>query len=658
MPLPRTRSPRLNALAFLLALIAASLALAVTAEGARIAWLEGLAQVPSGLASIVAGAWLTDGLVLMLAILFFWALTNRLSAGILLSAALTGAILFAHVQKVQAIGKPLAMSDLALLGDVLTVAGGVVRANLGAFVGLGMGVALVAVLFVLLIRRPSRFPLKPAGRIAIAFLVMAFGASGILEPPKDAAAFIVKGTTENGFLCGLLRSPREKFCPPENYSKNRIFDRLSSAQSDVQGPSNGPRQPDIVLYFGESFMDVDRLTKVIFNRDPTPNFHHTTHRALSGRIISPESGGVTANVEFEVFTGHPVVIFSPNAVPYHHNIHRPLESLPRIFQNSGYGADAFHNFYKNLYSYDKNYPLLGFENFYDISRIPKNSFSGSGKIIFDKQIGKDVLFDGPFPSDEPLVMQLIERLNAAEQPAFLFGLSMVAHGGYDGWPEDQKTVRIVSEGLSRSAKESLEHLANALNRADIALGHLIRAVEARERPTVLFFMGDHLPYISDSVLREGGFDFGPNGYRRYEVPFFVLANFPLPELDIPDRMSAFYLPAKILRAAGIDGGPYFRFLESKLGQITAMNHNFLLLPDGREFSGPRDPSMPPDVAKDVRALLDDFALLAWDRLSGEEFSCWTKRAAPEGDRPTSERPATSIRPSLNSERGADAIASP
>ena len=192
----------------------------------------------------------------------------------------------------------------------------------------------------------------------------------------------------------------------------------------------------------------------------------------------------------------------------------------------------------------------------------------------DHAITINDFLDGPFPSDEPLAHDLIERLNSAESPVFLFGLGMVSHGGYDGWPEDQKTVRIVSEGLSPSTKESLEHLANALNRADIALGYLIRAVESRARPTVLFFMGDHLPYISDSVLREGGFDFGDNGQRRYEVPFFVLANFPLP--------------------------------------------------DGREFTGPRDPNLPPDVAQMVHQTLEDFSLLAWDRLEGEGYSFRSK----------------------------------
>ena len=620
-PSTRRPSPRgpLSALGLFAGIITAGLITAVAAEAARIAWLEGLSAVPGGLSSIVTGAWLTDCLVLTLSILFFWALTGRLSLGLVTSATLTGLLLFAHVQKTRAIGKPLAMSDLALVGDVLSVMGGVLRANLGAFIGLGLCLAAALATFILLLRQSPRLPLTRPGRVALLGIVIAFFASGILDPPKDAAAFVVKTESENGFLSQFFRSPMKIFKMPENYSRERVATLLDKFSTNFETDSSREKT-DVILYFGESFMELRQLVNVHFNQDPTPHFHQAIEQGFFRHLVSPESGGVTANVEFEAFTGLPIAVLPPNAVPYHHNIHKKIWAMPGFFLNQGYCSEAFHNFYKNTYSYDVIYPRLGFEFFYSLEDLPTKFDISTGRILFDKYIGKKTLFDGPFPSDEPLAHHLIERLNSAQTPVFLFGLGMVSHGGYDGWPEEQKTVRIVSEGLSPSTKESLEHLANALNRADIALGYLIRAVESRKRPTILFFMGDHLPYISDSVLREGGFDFGDKGQRRYEVPFFVLANFPLPDLDIPDRMSAFYLPSKILRAAGIDGGPYFRFLESKLDQITAMNHNFLLLPDGREFAGPRDPKIPPDVALMVNQTLEDFALLAWDRLEGEGYT--------------------------------------
>ncbi len=621
-PSTRRPSPRgpLSALGLFAGIITAGLITAVAAEAARIAWLEGLSAVPGGLSSIVTGAWLTDCLVLTLSILFFWALTGRLSLGLVTSATLTGLLLFAHVQKTRAIGKPLAMSDLALVGDVLSVMGGVLRANLGAFIGLGLCLAAALATFILLLRQSPRLPLTRPGRVALLGIVIAFFASGILEPPKDNdAGIFFRDESINGFLMNFIRSPRVSFKKPAHYH-SKVVAKLLDKHVKATHPVEDSLRPDIIFYLGESFMDLERLQFVQFNREATPHFHRIIQNTLSGRLSSPEAGGATANVEFEVHTGLPIAVLPPNAVPYHHNIHRNIASSIQVLANKNYQTHGFHNYDGNNYGRNIIYPRLGFDTFQDLSQMTPHRPQNNG----DASSMNDFL-DGPFPSDEPLAHHLIERLNSAQTPVFLFGLGMVSHGGYDGWPEEQKTVRIVSEGLSPSTKESLEHLANALNRADIALGYLIRAVESRKRPTILFFMGDHLPYISDSVLREGGFDFGDKGQRRYEVPFFVLANFPLPDLDIPDRMSAFYLPSKILRAAGIDGGPYFRFLESKLDQITAMNHNFLLLPDGREFAGPRDPKIPPDVALMVNQTLEDFSLLAWDRLEGEGYSFFDGR---------------------------------
>ena len=42
--------------------------------------------------------------------------------------------------------------------------------------------------------------------------------------------------------------------------------------------------------------------------------------------------------------------------------------------------------------------------------------------------------------------------------------------------------------------------------------------------------------------------------------------------------------------------------------------------DGREYSGPDDPALPPEDAERLKKLLDDFTMLTWDRLAGEGFS--------------------------------------
>ena len=226
---PSTRRPSplgpLGALGFFAGLITFALVTAIAAEAARIACLDGLSAVPGGLSSIVTGAWVTDCLVLTLSILFFWALTNRLSAGILLSASLTGVLLFAHVQKTRAIGKPLAMSDLSLVSDVLSVIGGVLRANLGAFIGLGVGLVVVGIVFFQVMRKTPKYPVGLNGRLILIGTVGLFF-TFFLEPPKRLFVHVIKDERENGFLCNFLRSPWDKFRQPAGYSEESIQKRV------------------------------------------------------------------------------------------------------------------------------------------------------------------------------------------------------------------------------------------------------------------------------------------------------------------------------------------------------------------------------------------------------------------------------------------------
>lgn len=332
-PLTRRPSPRgpLSALGLFAGIITAGLITAVAAEAARIAWLEGLSAVPGGLSSIVTGAWLTDCLVLTLSILFFWALTGRLSLGLVTSATLTGLLLFAHVQKTRAIGKPLAMSDLALVGDVLSVMGGVLRANLGAFIGLGLCLAAALATFILLLRQSPRLPLTRPGRVALLGIVIAFFASGILEPPKDNdAGIFFRDESINGFLMNFIRSPRVSFKKPAHYH-SKVVAKLLDKHVKATHPVEDSLRPDIIFYLGESFMDLERLQFVQFNREATPHFHRIIQNTLSGRLSSPEAGGATANVEFEVHTGLPIAVLPPNAVPYHHNIHKKIWAMPGFF---------------------------------------------------------------------------------------------------------------------------------------------------------------------------------------------------------------------------------------------------------------------------------------------------------------------------------------
>lgn len=620
-----------RALLALLLLGGASIAIAAFAEAIQLFIRGGRELAVSGLAGISIEAWGFDVVSLLLVILLFWALSNRIIVGCISTALFTWTVAFANALKHQAVGKSLVMSDFALIGDVWGVLGGVVSANVGKFVALGVFLLLGAASLTAAFRRSPLFPLNSKGRCALAVVLslqLTFGMEVSFR--NGTTGIFFRDESVNGFLMNFLRSSRHAFRCPEDYGREAVEDilvRNEHAESTRQTEPDLGHSPDVLVYVGESFFDTHRLGNAAFDVDPTPNFHRiiASEGVVSGHLTSPERGGTTANVEFELMTGLPMAVFQESTVPYHSEVFHSLEALPALFSRSGASHPmAVHNSYKEMFHYGEVYLRLGFQEFIDLSRLSTDSFSGSGSIRYDSMAGKDVLFEGLHPSDEPLAIALVDSIktlgDGEKQRGFWFGLSVVSHGGFSSWPESEKTVRIVSDGLPQTSKDGLEHMANVLERADRALGFVADAVIHRERPTLMFFMGDHLPYIDEDFLRDGGFDFGPDGRRKYDVPFFVLANYPLPKIEIPDGMSVFFLPAKILQAAGVDGGPYFQFLESKLSEVTALTHHVVIFPDGREYSGPNDPALPPEDAERLKKLLDDFTMLTWDRLAGEGFS--------------------------------------
>ena len=67
-----------------------------------------------------------------------------------------------------------------------------------------------------------------------------------------------------------------------------------------------PRNVHIVLL--ESFWDPALLKRANYNRDPlAPGFRRLWERADHSQALSPVFGGYTANAEFEILCGFPVV---------------------------------------------------------------------------------------------------------------------------------------------------------------------------------------------------------------------------------------------------------------------------------------------------------------------------------------------------------------
>lgn len=308
------------------------------------------------------------------------------------------------------------------------------------------------------------------------------------------------------------------------------------------GDAAGER-PDIVVLQSESFFDPARL-RGLEPEQALPELRRLAAHARHGELWVPAYGGGTIRTEFEVLTGIAMRYFPEIEYPYFRLTATPLPSLASVLAARGYRTIAVHPHKREFWNRSAAFANLGFAEFDD-----DTAFGDAARI-------------GYFIADDALVDRLLARLGESSSPTFLFAISMENHGPYESYPnadEAEIARQPVPPGLSGSAARELRGYLHHLARADRALGRLADALRQRPRRTLLLFYGDHLPAMPDIYARGAGFDDGERG-RRQPVPW-LLFDSAHPDEAPAEATAAFYLPALLLDAAGIDE-PYFGALDA------------------------------------------------------------------------------------------------
>ena len=595
-------------------------------------------------------------------------LTNRLSVAVLTLAPFAFGLLIAHVMKMDALGKPLVPADLGLLVELWGVLESVIAGKEAQFGAIALAaLLLIAAIAWCLFSRP-RWSMRLGERAAVFCAAAGLLGSEIASPwfirglEKRGVENVVwrydENLRQNGFLLPFLMNARQVLPEPEGYDEGRLRELLAEAgkvservsHAEVDGAREGDDEgrvrtlsadasaaessleatagkPDVVVYMAEAFWDVTKIG-VRFSRDPLPNFHALKSAGQSFTMTSPQRGGGTANVEFEALTGISHAVLPPASVPYQHYLHRPLRALPALFREHGYRTLALHNFRRAYYSRDSVYPMLGFERFIAIDEMEPLNLDGtraSGPYVNNRgvsfQDGREVLFDGPYPSDDALVRRILDELDApGDEPRFLFAIGMIGHGPflYERWPEPDVTVAAADNRppLSETTEHDIENMANATFRADRGLGYLVEALKKRERPTILVWFGDHQPSLRKETFAEAGFEAGPREHRRFETEVLFWSNRPLPRIDAAPAFSVFYLSPKILSVAGLPLPRHLSMLTRFERVLRSLNDEMLQTADAQWLSGPRDARTP----ENARRVALDLSMLAYDRLAGERLS--------------------------------------
>lgn len=426
----------------------------------------------------------------------------------------------------------------------------------------------------------------------------------------------------NGFaLAFALNAPMANVKAPAGYSQAAI-----EAASPPPGASAALpfERPDIVMVMSESFWDPALLPGVTLSPDPLA----ATRKVRSGSVHSPEFGGMTANAEFEALTGFSNAFLPYGSIPYQQYVRGEVPSLASFLRDEGYATLAVHPFAGWFWNRAHVYEAFGFETF-----LAEESLPGLAK-------------RGPLASDEALTEEIIARVEATEEPAFLFAVSLQGHGPYE--PNRYEGARIeVEAGVSEWARGSIGTYAEGIADADRGLARLIEWAGSRERPTIVVFFGDHLPPLGPVYVETGFMPTlvaprkGDAGFmaKVRETPLVIWSNRDGTVGDL-GSISPALLPYYLLGAAGIDHPYYTGFLGTVAERHRVIDRHMLVDAGGAVVQDWQQ-RLPVDP------LLDDYRLVQYDLLFGKGYgrARFFPPAIPDDlGPPLASGPAREIRP--------------
>ena len=514
-------------------------------------------------------------------------------------------------EKQRYLSDPLYPSDLLFARQINELLPVMVKAH--PFVALTMGVAAIAAIAALVyitFLAWNRLPvLSSRARLLRLLVVLPFlvGFTPIMSPSdttwlRDRLGIIpmmwdqTANYRHNGFLLAFgMNVPMSKVFSPPGYSA-QVIDGIPvdpAAFTVAKKPA-----PDVIVIMSESLWDPTRLPGATFQTDPMP----TIRSMQAGHVFSPEFGGMTANVEFESLTGFSNAFLPYGGIPYQQYVRRSLPSLATLFKDKGYTSIAMHPFAGWFWNRDNVYRDLGFDSFLSQDQLPE----------LEKR--------GMFASDAALTDQIIQAADAAEQPLFLFAVTLQGHGPYEADRYPSKTISFESD-LSAHAEQQLATYAEGVREADKSLSRLMRWAQGRQRETIIVLFGDHLPPLGQ-VYMESGYMKDAVATRRasletmkreHETPLVVWSSKTGPAQEL-GTISPALLPYHIVRAAGFTDPFYTGLLGEVAAKFSIIDRYMLVGTDKDERPGWNESGDAVDQS------LQNYRMLQYDMMFGKQHA--------------------------------------
>jgi phosphoglycerol transferase MdoB-like AlkP superfamily enzyme len=390
-----------------------------------------------------------------------------------------------------------------------------------------------------------------------------------------------------GFMGGFLFNLRvEAMEEPKAYSEKTIDEITEKYQPSKK---EATEEPNIIYIMSESFSDPSHLNGLEITGDPLKEYYERANQTYSGKMLSQNYGGGTANIEFEALTSFSMELFNPQMTTPYTLLVPKMDNLPSVVSltaQRGYETTAIHPYDTSMYKRKDVYDILGFNRFLDQETMKHT----------------DKIEQNPYISDKAAYDEIMDILKDNQQPQFVHLVTMQTHMPYGG-KYDTLHYSAKGTGNMNSVGNYLQDIAYSSQ----ALSDFINQVEQLPRRTLIVFWGDHLPGIySDEVQAEN------EQSTLHETEFLMWDSQNEWKFEPNQITSPFYFAPNLFERSNLLLSPFYDMLLKLENELPAFEKG-MYLQDGQWQS---------ELALDQKAqeLYNDYQLIQYDIVQGKQYS--------------------------------------
>jgi phosphoglycerol transferase MdoB-like AlkP superfamily enzyme len=458
---------------------------------------------------IAAAAIPFDYLLQLVIAYLLYALSRRLWVFVVIQGLLMAVLYVGNAVKISFFGGPIMPDDAYALRSLLLILEG------WRFIAAAVPLAALAglLLFNFTLRHWSAY--LACVVLILSGTTLVYKPSEILEPLDthfgnsvwdQRSNYLDRGATLYSLQEGARYFADADAIPDRDLAQSAAEQLLRNAPPKTSAAPFTPRNVHIVLL--ESFWDPSTLKKAGYNQAPfAPEFRKLWKSAAYSHAMSPVFGGYTANAEFEILCGFPVV---KDNVKFERQLLNDVPCLPHLLAEHGYKTLASHPNVPVFWNRVNAYRRMGFQTYWS---------------------QKDFVLDDmnrEFLSDASLYRQVLEKIAAplaAKQPVLDYIVTYFGHWNYP--LSDSRPAKITSS----SKVEEVPSYANTVYYKSRELMDFLKQLHERDPDSLIVAFGDHLPfmgenfagYVDSGALAAERSDFTPAMFKYYvSTPMVII----------------------------------------------------------------------------------------------------------------------------------------